>query len=370
MVNNDIIETVLIGTGGGYGESIVIHLGNNDWIVIDSCVNPKTMTPLPLDYLKEKGVDFRSDVKLIICTHWHDDHILGLSTLLKECENAIFSFAHATDRVKFLKLVKLDFNKIKDEATISSTIEISNCLEIVSKRDQIVKRASEDRILLKKEIKGLSYEVISLSPSDFVLQQFDEEISTLITEYGDTNKKIINNRPNDKSVAILVKINDHRILLGSDLEVAEDRRKGWHCIVDKSQAIDSKSMIFKIPHHGSATGYNKDVWNRLVDDNAIAKLSSWNRGAKLPNLEMLETFLDHTESLFITSLPISNSKPKKRDKDLSKTINKFNSSLREVKYVKGIVRCYCGIEEKDWKIETYDSARKFTLKDLINHKKV
>ena len=34
-------EITLIGTGGGYGESCVVHYGENNWAVIDSCVDPK-----------------------------------------------------------------------------------------------------------------------------------------------------------------------------------------------------------------------------------------------------------------------------------------------------------------------------------------
>lgn len=101
--NNWIGEVTLIGTGGGYGESILVHLGFNNWIVIDSCVNPNTNESLPLWYLESIGVDVSKDVKLIICTHWHDDHIIGISTLLKKCLNAKFCMSKASDTKKFLQ---------------------------------------------------------------------------------------------------------------------------------------------------------------------------------------------------------------------------------------------------------------------------
>ncbi len=50
--NFNIAEITLIGTGGGYGESIVVHVGNNEWIVVDSCQDPFTKDSLPLLFLK------------------------------------------------------------------------------------------------------------------------------------------------------------------------------------------------------------------------------------------------------------------------------------------------------------------------------
>lgn len=128
------IEVSLIGTGGGYGESIVVHLGNDNWIVVDSCVDPKSKASLPLEYLKSIGVNVAIDVKAIICTHWHDDHILGISELLSECKNSEFCMARATDKKKFLILVGLDHHKVKNESSASSTKELSRCIEIIEKR--------------------------------------------------------------------------------------------------------------------------------------------------------------------------------------------------------------------------------------------
>ncbi len=361
LAKDRIIETILIGTGGGYGESIVLHLGYNDWIVVDSCINPLTKVSLPLEYLESRGVDIAKDVKMIICSHWHDDHIQGISQLLDKCKNSIFSIAIANDRSKFLMFVGLDYNKIKNEATVCSTKELDKCLEIIASRKATVKQAVEDKVLLSNNNNGIKYEIISLSPSDYILDEFNNEISTLITEYGKSNKKIIYHKPNDKSVVILVKINEQRILLGSDLEVCDDERKGWKCIIKNCQTIDSKSQVFKIAHHGSNTGYDKAIWDELVDENTIAKLSPWNRCNKLPQRDMLEVFLNHTENLYITSIPhISKGKPKKREKSISKAIARFNPTLQEVKYVKGIIKCMFNVPKNYWEVETIDSGSKIT----------
>src|SRR4051812_26045765 len=100
LPSRNTAEITLIGTGGGYGESCVIHLGNNHWIVVDCCVDPKKNSCLPLQYLENFKVDLKKDVKLIICTHWHNDHILGLSQLLEKCCSADLCFGRAIDRKK------------------------------------------------------------------------------------------------------------------------------------------------------------------------------------------------------------------------------------------------------------------------------
>ncbi|QZT35652.1 MBL fold metallo-hydrolase [Halosquirtibacter xylanolyticus] len=355
------IETILIGTGGGYGESIILNLGNDTWVVIDSCKNPNTKKSLPLEYLEERGVNLEEDVKLIICTHWHEDHIRGLSDLYEKCESAILSFAHASDRTKFLQLVGLDHNKTKNEETACSTEELNACLKILASRKGTMRKASEDRVLLSNNSNGINFKVISLSPSDYIMSEFDEEISTLITDYGVNNRKIINHTPNDKSVAILVKINDQRIILGSDLEVNADKRKGWKCIINNSQTLDGKSNVFKIPHHGSDTGYNKEVWDVLMDENTVIKLSPYSKNKKLPKSDMINTFLGHSDRLYITSIPtLSKAKPKKRHRSIAKAIDKFNPTLIEVKFNKGVVRCVCDLEIGEWNVETIESATKIS----------
>ena len=85
------VEMVVFGPG--IGESIVIHLGNNEWIIIDSCIFSGEDVPAPLLYLRHIGVDASSAVKRVLATHWHDDHIRGLGAVLCECQQARFAMS-------------------------------------------------------------------------------------------------------------------------------------------------------------------------------------------------------------------------------------------------------------------------------------
>lgn len=80
--NENEIEVSVFGPG--YGECIVIHLGKNEWLIVDSCLNPQTKNIATIEYFASIGVSLDA-VKAIVATHWHDDHIRGLSKLLNNC---------------------------------------------------------------------------------------------------------------------------------------------------------------------------------------------------------------------------------------------------------------------------------------------
>lgn len=355
----NIVEVTLIGTGGGYGESIVIHLGNNEWVVVDSCQNPHTKESLPLLYLKKLGVDIKNHLRLIVCTHWHDDHLLGLTQLLELAENAEFCFTEATDRKKFLQLVELDYAKLSREASNSSTTEFGGCLELIRKRKNRIVLAKENTTLYATTLSpGVRSEVIALSPSDQTIINFSSEISSLITEFGESRKKIIIRTPNEKSIAIFLKLGVHRAILGSDLELTTNPNEGWINVLDNNKVIDGRSSLFKISHHGSENGYHPRIWNELLEDNPIAKLTPWNKNTRLPTAEMLQVYSSHTDKLYMTA-PIVSLKPKKRDRSIEKIIQSLRCKVHEVKYEQGIVQSRNFLDVRaDWSVEILEGALK------------
>lgn len=357
--NPDQFEISLIGTGGGYGESILIHIGSGNWIIVDSCKSPSNIV-LPLEYLESIDVDPKVSVKMIICTHWHDDHILGMSELLKQCPKADFCFGKVNDKKKFLRLIGLDFEKAGRIGSMTSTKEFNECLNLIEERSQTILSAYPDRLLYRNRIdSSIVVEVFSLSPSDETILSFDNEISQLITEYGSPAKKLLIDSPNDKSVVIYLKLGEHKALLGADLEVSKSNRKGWLDIVDNSQVMrGERASFFKIPHHGSTNGYDRRIWVDLLDSAPVANLSPYNRGQGLPEDKMIGVFRGHTSELYITSLKVATSKPKKRDRDIEKAIEKFGFKLSEVKYSKGVIRNRIRPGELKWVTDVFESATK------------
>jgi beta-lactamase superfamily II metal-dependent hydrolase len=351
----DTAEITLIGTAGGYGESIVVHLGDQNWAIVDSCRDPLNGSCLPLEYLQSIGVKVEEQVKLLVCTHWHNDHIKGLAELFTECEQAQFCFAPCTDVDKFLLFVNIEQLKTKDN---QSTTEFAKCLDIATQRNTPIIRAIQDRTLLKLNIGDNTCSIFSLSPSDATLKAYDIEVSTLIENVNSMGRIVIEG-PNSKSVALLLTIGKHNAILGADLEVCGNKFEGWTNILDNSQVInrDHKASFFKIPHHGSSNGYDLRVWDELLTKNAVGNLTPYNR-SKLPKIEMLSVYSGHTSNLYSTSDSSSAPKTKKRDRSIEKAIREIRPSLAEDRYTKGIVRSRISLNDAsaEWVIDTFGPA--------------
>ncbi len=330
------VEVTLIGTGGGYGESIILKVGVDSWIIIDSCVNPTSNEPLSIEYLKSIGVDL-SKVILIICTHWHNDHIRGLANSLLLCPNAEFSFSAVHDLNKFLLLCELDGLK-SSRGSIGSTDEFARCLEIVSKRGAVYSKALSNMVLFNITVNNETFTLFSLSPSPKTVNDFDSEISELITEFGKRNTAVIKKTPNEKSVALLLKFGSHRVILGADLEIGKDNLEGWRYVINNSKVLDStKASLYKVPHHGSDTAYLSDIFDIIVNKNSVLKITPFSPSG-LPRENMLDVYQGHSDSIYLTSRLKVSKKAKKRDSAIEKVIERSAVSLEEVKFTPGIIR--------------------------------
>ena len=72
-----------------------MHVGHGSWILIDSCIDGQTKRPAALSYLQDIGVNPAQDVKMIVASHWHDDHIRGLASVVEACPQARFVLSDA-----------------------------------------------------------------------------------------------------------------------------------------------------------------------------------------------------------------------------------------------------------------------------------
>ncbi len=349
-------EVTILGTGGGYGESIVIHVGNNEWVIVDSCVAPKSKENLPLKYLSSLGIEVSEKVKLVICTHWHDDHIRGMSEIIMNCPAAKFCMANQLDMEKFLLFAQVESAKGKFS---SSTSEFNKCIELIkTRKNNIIITASQDRKIFKND----SSSIYSLSPSDEIIKNFNIEISTRLNPTI-LNRKYIIDTPNEKSIVLLIQFTKHSILLGSDMEISDSPDKGWLCILDKSTIINSQPnpSFFKIPHHGSKNGYEPRIWKEVLEKNPLSAITPWNKNRKLPSEEMIDKYKEHTDRIYSTASATSN-KPKDRERSIAKAIKEFNPTLREVGYNLGIIRNRINYEKSDaeWHTDLFGTAFKIT----------
>jgi hypothetical protein len=168
--------------GPGYGECCLIHFGGG-WIVIDSCIDVESDRPAALRYLEAIGVNYAQLVKLIVASHWHDDHIRGLAALVKACEQATFCASSALNTKEFLSVLTA-YDQNKGIHAGSGTTEIIATLRVLQGREPAshpLRALASTRLLqLDGAVTGHGHpvEVWALSPSSAQFDQFLREIGT------------------------------------------------------------------------------------------------------------------------------------------------------------------------------------------------
>lgn len=304
--------------GSHIGECIVVHLSNDKWMIVDSCRHPSNKEPVALSYLNSLGVDVARDVELIVISHWHDDHIQGVSTLVSACHSARVCFPSAMMKQEFLTLLSLysDDNSLVDRYT-SGTREMANTVKVLhgSGKSKSIVRIFADRILVDEQ----NCTVRSLSPSDKSYHNAIACFASLLPDKTSERKTIPVPAQNDNSVVLWLSCLNQTVLLGSDLEETTDKETGWKAIINSPVRPDGKACLFKIPHHGSITGHSEDVWTHMVDEDAVCLITEHTRGKySLPTDEDVERIKQNTSKLFCASSP--RQKLVKRDSTVERTL--------------------------------------------------
>jgi hypothetical protein len=292
--------------GPGRGECVVVHLGNNDWCVVDSCIDRSSGLPVALDYLQSLNTDALSGVRMIIATHWHDDHIRGLASLVAAVPSAKFCCSAALGSSHFAELVG-----IAAEGTLvnSGLAEFRNIYELLTDRNEHVPPrlltpilANENKRLLHLEDseRSCTASITALSPSDGRIKMAIEAFALSIPSGGEIQRRIDPNQ-NDTSVALWVQFGEHCALLGADLEHTGHHGEGWLAVIDSFQG-SSKGRVYKVPHHGSANGHHQEVWDRLLIPSPIAVVTPYSSGkTPLPRPSDVDRMKQLTSELYCTS---------------------------------------------------------------------
>lgn len=349
----DEIEISLFGGGAGVGECIVAHVGAKQWIVVDS-FTARTGQPVAQDYLQSIGVNLAEDVKFIIASHWHDDHIQGISRLFAKAATAKFVISSALKADEFGTLIQIDQQINSRKRTIG---ELNQILATKIKESRGLVEAISDRTLWTHTFEGNQCTIYSLSPSDASVQLARQEIASLVQGFDSANRKIPDINPNHNSVVIRITVGDKHILLGSDLEITGGADTGWSAVLSSIYKPDRNASVFKVPHHGSETSYAPDIWEELLISSPFAIVTPFKKGKKrLPQKEYADKILNHADSAFITSDPNARAKPKKRDHKVEKTIRQLGFNPVELSYPEGHIRLRSKLNEQGWRVELFGSA--------------
>jgi beta-lactamase superfamily II metal-dependent hydrolase len=348
------IEVSLFGPG--YGESAVVHIGDGDWIVIASCRQPETRESVPLQYLEAIGVDVANDVKILVATHWHDDHVAGLDDLYEACASAVFVCSAAVQSKDFRTLVSSRF-EVAGRSGVDVMGRILSIMKDRRRSDPTVGRiefaAASKRLLKKRD--GLHVDAYALSPSSDAMLRGMQVIASLLPQEDKETLAVRSPDPNDTSIAVWIDIAGEALLFGADLE--EERFGNWTEILASTTRPQGTASMFKVPHHGSGNGHHQGVWQSMLTGATVAIVSPWRRGGNhLPKDTDIERICGFAGTAFLSADPAASTRSSMVSA-VAKTLKEHQIELIQDLVTPGHVRLRKRIGDLDWQVQLGAGAK-------------
>lgn len=351
--------------GPGFGECIVLHLGDGNWAVVDSCLDPTSKQPAALHYLNCIGVDAANAIQLVVATHWHDDHMQGISRVFQTAVEAVFACTSAVREPDFEEVLAA-WTGTRFLTGGSGVDELRSVMVELKKRSThsrcvVPRLASAGKTIWPVPGKSnpLAMSLKCLSPSDAAVLATISRLNGVVPRSAKVRRRLPNLLENDTSVVLSVEAGEHRILLGSDLHVRADRSFGWLAIVDDHAGVDARHHAFKVPHHGSPSGDDEEVWRKLAVEQACAVTTPFVDGrVRLPSVADCQRILARTKSAYLSAPPLS-AKFHDSNRTVEKTVMEVTRSVQFVPGKYGHVRLRKKLDETpgvSWRVHLFGSA--------------
>jgi beta-lactamase superfamily II metal-dependent hydrolase len=279
--------------GPGFGECSVVHTGDGNWIIIDSCLTDERR-PAALQYLESMGIDPAIAVTEIVITHPDNDHIGGIASVYKACTNARLVVSTAFTERDMVAWTMLYSQPDPSEMTRASS-ELARVFEIAMARGTRPIFALQDRVITKTANLSLSV----LAPSDAKIQAFLRTV--VLPKKSDEKRKPPGLSPNPASVVVLLETPHFGAIFGGDLE--ETPGRGWTDIMTNSIVFKSSRVptVYKVPHHGSPNADLPALWAHF-GKSIIAIMTNFNSGkTPRPSPEDVERVLGYTDAAYVCS---------------------------------------------------------------------
>lgn len=306
-----------------------------------------------LDYLQSIGVNPESSVRLIVATHWHDDHIRGLAELVRSSPNARFACTAALGSEDFITVAELTRADLMMES--SGIDEFRAILDALSDRSQIPEWTWGGKLLYQRSF-WINAAVLALTPSNHAYHSSLNEIARLLPAENEPKRRVWPSGPNHGSIVLGITVGSTFVLLGADLE--EDSGGHWSALLGSSLKPPEKAGIFKIPHHGSRGADHPGVWQELVEADGLAIMTPFLQGGvALPNAVDRKRICAYGREAYITARP-TRSKSRRRDSAVEKTIKEVVGELVPASGPMGHIRIRRSISNVSaaWSVETFGPA--------------
>lgn len=300
--------------GPGIGECIVLHVGNGQWFIIDSCLCPVTKQPIALEYLRTIGVDAATQVIGILITHWHADHIDGAYSLLRACKRARLYCSCALSSKEAFTIAAL----YKKDVFVNSDEEIAEFSKIIQFLHETKDHSRIDPVKARHTFfdrqDKVKARLVALSPSGAAVAQAIGKLAERKPAIASNRvRHVVPQNENLNAVAIHFTFGNFSALLGSDLEDTGNAHTGWSAIVE-SQIMEDlalpASSLYKVAHHGSETGHHDGIWETLLLRKPLSIATPFSRSG-LPTPSGIDRIATLSSEFVITRGPDSGKKTKR-----------------------------------------------------------
>ena len=342
----DEIEVTLFGPG--YGEAIAVHLGSGAWLLIDSCIDPEVKAPASGEYLDRIRVE-PGQVRTIVASHWHDDHVRGISKLAYKYPEADFVVSAVFNEKEAAAFLSAYGGKATPRLTggtkeLFSAFGSRNNVFYALHRSLVIDDAFNEKAVI----------VTALSPMHAAFSQYIAHLAQYLPKKGDSINHAPELKENLVAVVLHIDLGDDAILLGSDLE--DHASFGWTAIVaDQWSGKRRPATAYKVAHHGSYTGDCPQMWSTLLQTEPVSCLTPWVlMGNRLPTEEDNRRMKGRSSRAYIASA--SSRRPRmdisqlKRLGDIAENISLVDSGF-------GAVRLRKQIGALSWDVELFGAAQ-------------
>lgn len=338
----------------------MVHLGQGNWLVVDSCIDPRSSRPAPLQYLESLGVDAGQAVKVVLASHWHDDHVRGLATVLEACSSAEFWVSQALVPREFLQLVHA-FEPGSMIRGTSGTREFGRVLELLDSRSRPEERsprwAVADRLIWRADSGPVDCRIHAMSPSDASITLAKRQLQRLFPEEMTPKRRLPAQSENHFAVVLWIEIGGANLLLGGDLLETGDPATGWSAVLGSSIRSGRRASVFKVPHHGSLSAHHDDVWTEMLGSEPLAVLTPWARGGRyLPTSKDIDRILGLAGEAYSASA-VRRPKPKFASRTVQRTVTEVAKRVWVAEARLGHLRCRKEVaSDGPWRVDRFGGA--------------
>jgi beta-lactamase superfamily II metal-dependent hydrolase len=316
-------------------------------MIVDSCRDQRNRRQPAIKYLERIGCDPSEVVRVVVATHWHNDHVRGLSEVVSSCVNSEFWTSSAmTSREALVLTGRIGPSQLTKQSPLR---EYYGVLERLHIREQgtgqnTIKTAEVGSLVYTRSRRGATEAtILALSPHSAAVDVTRTSFA-LASDQVDRGVVVAPDiHPNHAAIALRVDFGRASAILGSDLQ-CDAPGGGWQAIVADQRGRDEVT-IFKVPHHGSDNAHDDQVWTDLLQEEVVAATAPF-RPQHLPRQEMIETLVERAGRGFLSAPP---KKPSQRQSPRRTRALMIGSTIRieEAEGRSGHVRIRCSSASGD-----------------------